>query len=165
MFKQFRTHHGNMNVNMVGRMFEHADLYTMGSVAYDMIDFSRIEKNHYLFQKLIYEEGITDAIQNDLEKKLPLRCRQILQLIDNIVFRGDIPNQLNELITPTIRQSERLKYLKKHKKHSNINNNNNVDGWDSDDSSIDMDGAERLPRRGRADHFRELYGQDLDSQS
>ena len=162
MFKQQRTHHGNMNLNMIGRMHDYADLYTMGTVAHDMIDFARIEHNHYLFQRLIYQEGITDAIQHDLESKLPLRCRQILQLIDSIVFRGNIPEQLHELITPTIRQSERLQYLKLHKK-----NNINVYEWDSDDSSIDYNNNNNnnqiLSRRGRNQHFRDIYGSDLDS--
>lgn len=169
--KQYQRHHGNYNIGWLLRLHKFLDLYTIGAVEQELIDFAAIERNHYLHQKLIYEDGITDSLQFEIERQMPDRCKYILSVIDTVKFKGQIPNELQQLIIPTVFASERMKRVM-----DNVVQNQKVyfisdtegeqtdSGSSGDDysySSSDSKLNKRKKRKTKQQHFQDLHSQRI----
>ena len=134
--KLFQKKHGNYGIAWLRRLRNFLDLYCIGAVQENLIDFAQIERKHLLYQKLIYDKHTTDAIQLALESALPPRCIYFLNLIDSIQFKGNIPAEIQTIIIPDFYTSQRMQHIR------TINTNDTIvyaDSSDSDSDSTDDD--------------------------
>ena len=137
--KLLQKKHGNYGVGWLRRLAKLLDLYCIGAVQENLIDFSQIERKHLLYQKLIYDKNNTDAIQIALEAALPPRCIYFLNLIDSIKFRGEIPAEIQTIIIPTFDVSLRMKHIRAKNTYDNIIYAELSDSDSGDSDAVDYD--------------------------
>ena len=89
---------GNHREGWLLKMCDFLDLYCVGAVYCNLVDFTRIKYKHYMFMKLVYNGYETERIQIALEGQLPRHCGRILKLIDSIEFKGTIPSELQNIL-------------------------------------------------------------------
>ena len=161
--KQYQRKHGNYNLGWLKRLYKFIDLYTLGAVLENLIDFSAIEHKHYLYQKLIYEKNITDKEQSQLEAKLPVQVKNILYLVDKIKFREEIPDELQELLTPDAVALERMTVLMQNVNTEQLQTFYLEHTDDEDEISDESDQSNinvHVPKRKtRQQHFEEIHSQ------
>lgn len=114
LLKQYQRKHGNMRPGWLLRAIEYLDLYCIGAVYQNQIDFCAIESNHYFRHKLMYEPGITHSIEMIDESKLPEKAINILENIDQIKFGDKIPDTIDNNINGLLKQhQQRIQLMKK----------------------------------------------------
>ena len=96
--KLYLRRSGNYSDDWLLRVVDYLDLYCLGLIICDMIDFTNIESKHFLSRKLLYNGEETDLYQIYLENQLHQRCIEILQLIDSIEFGARIPHELQQIL-------------------------------------------------------------------
>ena len=181
--KQYQRKHGNYNKGWVKRLHKFIDLYTVGAVMENLIDFSAIERKHYLYQKLIYEDHVTDTQQTQLENQLPNTVKNILQLIDSIEFNKQIPNELQQLLIPNPKSIQRMQILMQNVNaeqsfyfeysdddlESGGSDNENANAFmvfsENDNSESDTESETEIAnillrkRKSKAQHFQDIHSQ------
>ena len=96
LLKQITTDRIKPNDDWLIRTGTYLDLYVIGAMRQDMIDF-RIARERYKCEiKLIWQEGHTGEVLFELERNLPYRFLTILGYIDKIDF-GDFSSVPQEL--------------------------------------------------------------------
>ena len=98
LLKQFQRKHGNMSPGWLLRLFEYVDLYTMGAVMQNQVDFCLIEVNHNCRKNLMWEHGVTEGLLAAKESELPESCIDFLNEIDDIHFNDDIYCDLEDRV-------------------------------------------------------------------
>ena len=98
LLKQLMTQKIKPNGDWLVRIAIYLDLYVIGGIRKNVIDF-RVPKHRYKKESsLIWEDGVTNEILFELERKMPNRLKGFLRLIDTIKF-GDfssIPRELTQ---------------------------------------------------------------------
>ena len=135
--KLFQKKHGNYAIAWLRRLRNFLDLYCIGAVRENLIDFSQIERKHLLYQNLIYDKYKTDAIQLSLELSLPPRCLYFFNLIDSIQFRGNIPAEIQRIIIPNFDILQRMQHIRSSKKNDTVIYADSSEDDDDDDISTD----------------------------
>ena len=115
LLKQYHRKHANMREGWVLRDIQYLDLYCIGAVFQNQVDFTAIECNHHFRKKLMYEPGITDTAEQVAESQLSTNAINILEEIESIKMGQIIPesidNKLNGILVEyrnrmnTLRQS------------------------------------------------------------
>ena len=90
---------GNYGDAWLQRLVEFLDLYCIGAIICDLVDFSRIERRHYMYQQLIHNgeetELITDSIQNGMSET----CQRVVDSINTVNFGDEtMPQNLQNYI-------------------------------------------------------------------
>ena len=156
MCKQYQRRHGNLNKFWLLRLHQHLDLYCVACVKEEMIDFSIIERRHYLYQTLIYEREVTELQQIELENNLSDPVYRILKLIDQIKFKGNIPNELYDILTSNQRVED-IRDRIPYDDGSNYRFVVNTDESDIDGGESDFDDdQQRVKRRNRFEHAQNI---------
>ena len=106
LLKQFQRKHGNMNLGWSLRLFEYIDLYTMGAVMQNQIDFSLIESNHHYRKGLMWQEGVTEGLLSAKEANLPESCVEIINDIDEMKINEDMYADLKDKLVHGIADYE-----------------------------------------------------------
>ena len=171
--KLYQKKHGNYGVGWLRRLAHFLDLYCIGAVQENLIDFAKIERKHILYQKLIYDKHNTDAVQLALESALPPRCLHFLDLIDSISFRGNIPHEIQQILIPNFDVSQRMQHIRTivandtiiYADSSDDDDDQSTDDDSSIDSSDDFLNALRTRRMTRHELFerRQQYQNNGDS--
>lgn len=95
----YHVQKGSATSNWVKRDFNYLDLYMVGSIMQDEIDYCRIEHKHKQLNHFVYKFDETDEEMTMIENHLPNVSKRILNLIDRITFNGVIPQQLYSYIS------------------------------------------------------------------
>lgn len=148
----YLTDHGDYKHGWNKQLGVYFDLYCIGALIENLVDLRRIENYHYAKQTLIYDDLNTEIIQLSLERSLPARSKQILNLIDSIKFGDDIPEELYRLLGSWYRVNSRMNATKLYKVSSRDRNDY------MSDSSGPEDVSSRSKRRRRPTRF-EIFQQ------
>ena len=98
LVKMYLRKSGNHKRGWLLRVAHYLDLYCVGAIICNMVDFYKIETKHYLYQKLIYDGLDTDLYQLYLEETLDDKCKRILNLIKSIKFGDEISKELSLIL-------------------------------------------------------------------
>ena len=86
LLKQLMTDKIKPNADWLVRIAIYLDLYVIGGIRENVIDF-RIPKQRYKKESsLIWEDGVTNEILFELERQMPNQFKTILAAIDEIEF-------------------------------------------------------------------------------
>ena len=99
---------GNGLPGWASRLFNFADLYCVGAMAYDEINFYNIYKKAQTALNLIYDEYATRLIEEKMEYEMPDKFWHLLQLVEPIEPGDDIPNEIVNIMNGQSRAEERL---------------------------------------------------------
>ena len=97
LLKDITTNKIKGNENWLERITRYLDLYIIGGLREDVIDFRAAKRKYISELNLIWQEGVTDEIIFELERDLPNDFKMFLDCLDKIKF-GDyqsIPEELN----------------------------------------------------------------------
>ena len=98
LLKQLTTAHIKPNGDWLVRLAHYMDLYVLGGLRENVVDFKFAKQKYKNEFKLIWEDGVTDQMFLDLEKLFPQGFKNILKLIDQIEFGNlNIPEQLKDV--------------------------------------------------------------------
>ena len=111
--KHYFVHHSNYAPWWLLLGFNYLDLYCVGSVIEDLIDFSRLEREHYQNKLYVYDPIKTPGILKKVERKLPRLSSKILKLIRKIEFRKPktISKKLRKRLIPLYYRHSRIAEL------------------------------------------------------
>ena len=160
LLKQYLRKHSNMRPGWMLRGLEYLDLYCVGAVYQNQVDFSAIEANHYFRQTLMYQDGITEAVQMETEAQLPQTCITILDELDTIQFGDEIVESIDVRLNGLLNvEKNRLQQVQdaynalddEHRRHSSIDDA----ALEEQQRQIDETISKKV-RRTRAAFFNEL---------
>ena len=89
LLKQITTARIKPNQNWLERLARYLDLYVIGGLRENIIDFKFAKEQFTSEMNLIWHDGVTQQTLLDLETQLPKKFKQILGLIDQIKFGKD----------------------------------------------------------------------------
>ena len=157
LLKQYQRKHGNMRDGWMIRCIEYLDLYCIGAVYQNQIDFAAIEANHHFRKTLVYENGITKTLEMNIESQLPELCIDILEDLDTMEFGDALPESIDNRINGLRKEhAERLKLLRnaylalseEERRHQGVD----LDLFTQEQAAIDKITGRRV-RRSRANWF------------
>lgn len=141
--KLYLRRSGNYGDDWLLKVVDFLDLYCVGLIICDMVDFTNIETKHLISRKLLYNGAETDLYQLYLERNLHQRCIEILRLIDSIQFKGRIPPELQQILC----------YLNESQMERLLNAANAINGGDAydivDENEVAAMHEEIIARRNR----------------
>lgn len=88
LLKQLTTAKIKGSAGWLLRLKNFIDLYVLGGLRENIVDFRVTKRKSICEQHLIWQEGVTDQLLFEEERQLPARCRDYLVKIDKIEF-GD----------------------------------------------------------------------------
>ena len=94
MIKRELRVRGNSLAGWARRVFNFSDLYCVGAMAYDEINFYNILKKSQSSMNLIYDEYGTKLIEEKMEYEMPDLFWDLLQLVEPIEPGGPIPPRI-----------------------------------------------------------------------
>ena len=83
--RQFEKH-GNALSGWALRMAQFTDLYILGGLMKDIVDFRVQQQKHVYSTLLIYDEQKTESIDDAILHHLPAKMRHFIELIERIQF-------------------------------------------------------------------------------
>ena len=99
LLKQLATKHIKPTAGWLIRLARYIDLYVLGGLAKNIIDFRMTKLESMNNKNLIWDDNTTPAILNEIENELPSKCQECLALIDEIEFgdESSVPAALTRL--------------------------------------------------------------------
>ena len=94
MIKRELRVRGNALAGWARRVFNFADLYCVGAMAYDEINFYNILQKSKTSMNLIYDEYATKLIEEKMEYEMPDKFWELLQLVEPIEPGQPIPARI-----------------------------------------------------------------------
>ena len=114
LLKQYQRSHGNMRERWLLRGMQYLDLYCIGAIHQNQVDFAAIECNHYFRKQLMYEPGVTPLMEIETESQLPELAVTILDDIDKIKFFQEIPDSINNRLNGLLEEHrQRINLMRK----------------------------------------------------
>ena len=98
MIKRELRVRGNSLAGWARRVFNFSDLYCVGAMAYDEINFYNILKKSESSMNLIYDEYATRLIEEKMEYEMPDLFWELLQLVEPIEPGGEIPRRIVQIM-------------------------------------------------------------------
>ena len=94
LIKKLCRKHNLVAPGWLKRLAQRLDLYILGSLYFNMIDFTSIERNHGKEQILLWEGEKSEREMYSLECELSAHARNILNLIESVKLGQHVPRVL-----------------------------------------------------------------------
>ena len=107
LLKQLQTEKIKPNAGWVLRIKNYLDLYVLGGLRENIVDFRVTKKKSVCKQHLIWQRGVTEHVLFEEKRKLPSKCREYLTLIDKIEFGDTSTIDIDLYVRTNSREEER----------------------------------------------------------
>lgn len=96
--KSFTSNKGTGKEDSLIKLGEFWDLYNMGSVTADMIDFGAITRKNEREQLLIFDPINTPIQEQSFERRMPKLMRLLIRQLEDLDFGDTIPPMLLDIL-------------------------------------------------------------------
>ena len=146
---------GNSGPGWLRRLWNFADLYCVGTMAHDEVDFYKSLQRTRRSAKLIYDEENTPLLEEQLEYEMPDKFWELLLIVDNIEVGQRIPAVIRNIMNGITRDDDYDELGANHRRYANFYNADDIHD-DAGDPNLEYAyiPADHQRHRGERRHVR-----------